>query len=102
MIGDMRRGHDSLVRGFGGVVSFDGFRADSIFCDEFNGGAEEVVKESPFVPIEIIEERDNVGLIESFISEPLPYMGPVFLFDMGVVIFVIGSAAGKMDGVSSL
>lgn len=96
------RGHDSLVRGFWRVVVCDGFGADSFFRDEFDGGAEEVVKESPFVSIEPIEERDDVGLIESFISEPLSYVGPVFLFYMGVVIFMVGSAAGKMYGVCSL
>ena len=53
----MRRSHDSLVRGFRRIVAFDGFRTDPFFCDEFYGGAEEVVKESPFLGIEIIEQR---------------------------------------------
>lgn len=38
-------------------MAFDGFRTDPFFCDEFYGGAEEVVKESPFLGIEIIEQR---------------------------------------------
>ena len=29
-------------------------------------------------------------------------MGPVFLFDVGVVIFVIGAATGELDGGFSL
>ena len=29
-------------------------------------------------------------------------MGPVFLFDMGVVLFVVSTAAGEVDGVFSL
>jgi hypothetical protein len=29
-------------------------------------------------------------------------MGPVFLFYMGVVLFVVGAAAGKWDGFFSL
>ena len=29
-------------------------------------------------------------------------MGPVFLFDMGVVIFMIGPASGELDGLFSL
>jgi hypothetical protein len=29
-------------------------------------------------------------------------VGPVFLFDMGVVIFVIGPASGELDGLFSL
>ena len=42
---------------------FNGFRADSFFGDEFYGGTEEVVEESPFIAVQIIEERDGVGLI---------------------------------------
>jgi hypothetical protein len=29
-------------------------------------------------------------------------MGPVFLFDMGIVIFVVGTGASKLDGAFSL
>ncbi len=60
------------------------------------------MKESPFLGIEIIEERHDTGVIESFIAEPLTDMGPVFLFHMGVVILVIGSASGELDGAFSL
>ena len=28
-------------------------------------------------------------------------MGPVFLFDMGVIVFVVGSASGELDGLFS-
>ena len=38
---------------------FDGFGADSFFADEFHGGAEEVMEESPFLGIEVIEEGDD-------------------------------------------
>ena len=56
----MRRFQDSLIRGFGRVMAFDGFRADSLFSDEFYRGAEEVVEEAPFLGIEIVEERDEL------------------------------------------
>ncbi len=36
------------------------------------------------------------------VAEPLADMGPVFLFDMGVIIFVVSSGASKLDGVFSL
>jgi hypothetical protein len=32
------------------------------------------------------------------IADPLSDMGPVFLFDMGIIVFMIGSASGKLDG----
>ena len=59
----MRRFHDSLVRGFGRIMAFDGFGADSLFCDEFYGWAEEVVEESPFLGIEVIEEWYDIGVV---------------------------------------
>ena len=42
---------------------FDGFRSGSFFGDEFYGRAEEVVKESPFTAVEVIEEGDDLWLI---------------------------------------
>ena len=59
----MGRFHNSVVRGFGRVVSFDGFGADPLFGDEFYGWAEEVVEEFPFPGIEVVEERYDVEII---------------------------------------
>lgn len=36
------------------------------------------------------------------VAEPLTDLGPVFLFDVGVVVFVVGAGAGKLDGMFSL
>ena len=80
---------------------FEGFRADAFFFEEFGGGAEEVMEESPLVSIEVVEERDDSGVIEALISEPLADVCPVLLFDMGVIIFVISTATGKRDGTLS-
>ena len=41
-------------------------------------------------------------MVEAFISEPLADVGPVFLFDVSIVLFVVGAAAGKLDGIFSL
>ena len=64
----MGRFEDSLVRGFGRVMTFDGSGTDPFLRDEFHGRAEEVMEESPFSAIEVIEERDNSGLIETLIA----------------------------------
>jgi hypothetical protein len=61
--GDMRRFEDPLVGSFRRVMVFEGFRADPFFGEKFHGGAEEVMKEPPFVAIEVIEERDNLWII---------------------------------------
>jgi len=76
---------------------FDGFGADPFFGEEFHGGKEEVMKESPFMGIEVIEERDDVGIVEALVAEPLADMGPVFLLNMGIIVFMIGAASGELD-----
>ena len=55
--------HDSLIRGFGRVMAFDGFGADAFFFDEFYGGAEEVVEEAPFFCIEVVEGGNDLRII---------------------------------------
>ena len=40
-----------MVRGFWWVMVFEGFGADAFFFEEFNGGAEEVMEESPFLGV---------------------------------------------------
>ncbi len=60
---DMRGIHDSLVRSFGTVMMFDGFGTDSFFGEELDRRAEEVMKESPLMAIEVIEERDDGRVI---------------------------------------
>ena len=62
-IGDMGGRDDSLVRSFWGVMAFYDFRIGSFFGDEFYRGAEEVVKESPFIFVEVIEERHEVEIV---------------------------------------
>ena len=41
-------------------------------------------------------------MVEALVAEPLADVGPVFLFDMSVVLFVVGAAAGELDGIGSL
>lgn len=98
---DKGRLEGSLVRGFRRVMAFNGFGTDPFLREELHGGAEEIMKESPLFGIEVIEERDDSGIIEALIPEPLADVCPVLLFDMGVIIFVIGTATSKVDGMIS-
>ena len=97
----MGRLEGSLIRGFRRVMAFNGFGTDPFLRDQLHGRAEEIEKESPLFGIEVVKKRDDFGIIEALISEPLADVCPVLLFDMGVIIFVIGTAAGKVDGMLS-
>ena len=59
----MGRFEGSLVRGFRRGMAFNGFGTDPFLGDEFHRGAEEIMKESPLLGIELIEERDDSGVI---------------------------------------
>jgi hypothetical protein len=60
---DIGRFEDSLVRGFRRVMSFNGFGTDPFLGNELHRGAEEIMEESPFFAIQVIEERDDSGFI---------------------------------------
>jgi hypothetical protein len=60
------------------------------------------MEEPPLIPVEVIEKGNNPVVTEPFISQPLPYMGPVLLLDVGIVVFMIRPASGKGNRVCSL
>ena len=53
------------------------------------------MEEPPLGTVEIVEQRNETRIIQTFIAEPLADMGPVFLFNVGIVVFVVGSASGE-------
>jgi hypothetical protein len=60
---DMGRFEDSLVRGFRRGMVFNGFGTEPFFREELHRRAEEIMEESPLSGIEVIEERDDSGII---------------------------------------
>jgi hypothetical protein len=64
----MRGFNDSLVRGFRRFMVFNGFGTDPFLRDELHGRAEEIMKEPPLFGIEVIEERDDPGIIEALVA----------------------------------
>ena len=59
------------------------------------------MKEFPFFCVEVVKDRDYLGVVQAIITKPLSYVSPVFLFHMGVVIFVVCPASGELDGFFS-
>lgn len=58
--------------------------------------------ELPLLTVEVIHESNEESFIESVVSKPLPDMGPVLLFHMGVIVLVVWSASSKLHGSVSL
>ena len=96
------RVQDALVRGVGVIVDLNDLGADTLLGLELGRGKEEVMQQPPCGGVEVVEERDNSGAIESLRPEPLADRRPVLLFDMGIVVLLVGSGAGALDGLSSM
>ena len=45
------------------IVFLDGFGSDAFFFDKFDRGEKEVVEETPFIAIEVVHERDHLGIV---------------------------------------
>ena len=80
-------------------MSFDDLRSDTLFLDQFRGRQKEVEKEAPFVAEEIVEGGNDLGILEAAVAKPLTDMGPVFLFDVCVIILVVRAGASDLDGL---
>ena len=60
------------------------------------------MEQAPLGGIEVVEQLHELRVGEAQIAEPLADMGPVLLFDMGVVVLSIGSGSSELDGVASV
>lgn len=49
----------------------------------------EVAQQAPGF-LDLVERLDEFYAIKAFVTDKFPNMGAVFLFDVGVVIFMIG------------
>lgn len=78
-----------MVRGLWRFVLFDVSRVQFLFFLEFQRWTEKVVEQTPFVLVEVIDHRNEVLVVEAVIAEQLPDMGPVFLFNEGVVVLSV-------------
>ena len=87
-----------MIGCLGSIVFFDDPRFDSDLGHQLSVWAEVVLVEPP-EERECIEARNLVWVVNAVILQELPDVGPVFLFDVGVVVSPVGSGAGKFDGI---
>ncbi len=79
-------------------MDFVDLRTAALLLQQLHGGEEEVVQLPPFAGVEVVEEFHQPGIVEALRAEPLAHVCPVLLFDMGVVILVIGPRARDLHG----
>lgn len=60
------------------------------------------MKELPLLCVKAIQKINHSEIIEPIVSDPLPHMAPILLLYMDIVIFTVGTAAGKSNRFVSL
>ena len=48
--------------------------------------------------IKVIQKIDELWIVKALVAEPLADVGIIFLFDVSVVIFFVGTGASELDG----
>src|SRR3974377_1779690 len=68
---------------------------DALLTDQLHRRQKEVFEGSQFVSVNILHRLAGRKRVIAQVAEDFAYMGPVFLFDMGVVVFFVGACSGK-------
>ena len=87
---------NSLVRSFGSIVPFDDRFAFAAFFYELRSRDKEIHHHPPLGCVESIEFIGKMWLCHPLISDVLSYQGPVFFFDMCIVIFLVRPASSEL------
>jgi len=99
--GQPRPAQQSLSGCLGPVVGFLHPTAVPFLLLELHDRLEEVLQQPPLVPVQVMNQLDQLRLIVPCVAEQQPHLGPVLLLHMRVVILPIGSTAGEVDGAKA-
>ena len=74
----------------------------ALFVDEFDRGQIEIEVERPFIGVELVEEIDHGRVCKPVVSELLSDVGPVFAFDVGIVVGLVFARPRVSHGMQSV
>jgi hypothetical protein len=72
-------------------------RPDPDFAQQLHGGLEEMHHEAQLIAGELVEEGQGLRGVKARPAEELAHVRPVFLFDVGIIVFLVGPAASELD-----
>ena len=80
------------------IAAFELGAYPSLF-DKLHGGQKQVLQDSQFVLVKIIDGYLSRLTVIAQVAKDFAHMGPIFLFDVSVVILFVGAAAGELNGL---
>src|SRR2546428_734384 len=88
-----------LQGGLGFIIAAFKLRADASLFDQLHRGEKQILQDSQFVLIKLVHGSLSWRGVIAQIAKDFAHMGPIFLFDMGIVILFVGTTAGELDFV---
>jgi len=92
--------HDPLKGGTGRVIAANKSRAFTDFALQFHRWLKQIL-EDPKLIIELVGGLLGLCGVVAIPAHKLSDMGPVFLLDVGVVVFFVGTRSGELDSTAS-
>ena len=92
---DLGAGQEAGVGSLWFFIATDGAAAAFIPALKLEGGPEVILELAPFLGVEIVHERDQMGMFKTIVTEELSDMRPVLLLDVSVIILAIGPTASE-------
>src|SRR3990172_9313190 len=92
-------GLDSFQGRVRAIVDAPHARAHPDLLEELHGGQKEVLEEAELVAIEGVHGVEGLRRVVADVAQKLADVSPVLLLDVGVVVLLVGAAAGELDRV---
>lgn len=83
--------------GLGRIVLLEDLGSVPARVQELERGQEEVEQQGELLLVEVIDQRDELRGVEALIAEALSDVRPVLLFDVRVVVVLVGTTARVVD-----
>ena len=81
-------GHNPVQRGLRLVVAADEAACDAQFLFEFHTGLIEIHHGAPVAAVQLVDRVKLPVRVVAFPAQELAHMGPVLLFDVGIVVLL--------------
>lgn len=80
----------------GDIIPTDDPCPISNLFEQFHGGAEEVIEDAE-VGVNVVHGPERPRGVVSVVADELADLGPILLFNVGVIILFVGAGAGELD-----
>ena len=95
----LRRIEEPLIGGGRRFVAAVDLGSFAMLFEQLDGGWEEVLQVAPAV-VEVVDGGHGLGVVDPVVAQQLAHVGPVRMFDVGVVVLAVLAGPGSSPRVA--